>query len=405
MTRIAIIGGGIGGLTTAIALRQFDFAPEVYEQAPVLLDVGAAIAIWPNAMRVLRTLGLESQILDQAGVMEEIRWLTQRGQLINRVRIRDADQDRANPAIALHRADLQRILVQSLPSSSIHLGNVLTTLRSDNDEVISQFANGQTNTSEFVIGCDGIHSIIRSQLLDDAPPSYRGYSVWRGISPITPKAIPPHTAIEIYGRGKRFGLGPVGHGKTGWWATSNTANTSLKAEERSSDRTTWKRGETTSGRSLNTQGELLRLFDGWYRPVLQLIEATSSESVLRTGAFDRRASANIRSERITLLGDSVHPTTPNLGQGGCMAMEDAAIIARCFQKYGASEQALTAYLRVRQRRTNAVTRYSRLYGSIGQWENVLLRGVRRGSLSLVPEPLMRRLMQIVFDYDPNSVSV
>src|SRR6185436_7335672 len=111
MVRIAIIGGGIGGLTTAIALRQVGLEPDVYEQAPILLDVGAAIAVWPNAMRVLEHLGLSKQILDHAGVMNEIHWLDQGGRPINKIRIVEHSEQHSPPAVALHRADLQHILL------------------------------------------------------------------------------------------------------------------------------------------------------------------------------------------------------------------------------------------------------------------------------------------------------
>src|SRR5678815_5017496 len=108
MVQIAIIGGGIGGLTAALALRQSGFEPHVFEQAPALLDVGAAIALWPNAMRVLEHLNLADQIRAKAGVMLEIRWLDQHGRVINRVSIPET-------AVALHRADLQHILLNAVP--------------------------------------------------------------------------------------------------------------------------------------------------------------------------------------------------------------------------------------------------------------------------------------------------
>jgi 2-polyprenyl-6-methoxyphenol hydroxylase-like FAD-dependent oxidoreductase len=366
MVRIAIIGGGIGGLTTAIALRQVGFEPEVYEQAPALLDVGAAIAIWPNAMRVLERLNLAGKILEKAGVMEEIRWLDQSGRLINKVSISATSR-----AVALHRADLQNILVHALPSSSIHLGYTLVDYTQPGDKLIATFANSYSAEADFLIGADGIHSRMRAQFINDGDPLYRGYTVWRGISPTIPTAIPPATAIEIHGSGKRFGIGPVGLGRVGWWASANNVD----------------------------NRDLSQLFDGWYRPVLELIEATPPSSILKTGAFDRDSHRNWGSGRMTLLGDAIHPTTPNLGQGGCLAMEDAMVLARCFQKYGASEEALRTYERCRYRRTTAVSRYSRYYGSIGQWENVFARGLRRTALALIPETLVRRLMQIVFNYD------
>jgi salicylate hydroxylase len=180
MVRIAITGGGIGGLTTAIALRQVGFEPEVYEQAPELIDVGAAIAIWPNAMRVLERLNLVDKILERAGVMEEIRWLDQNGRLINKVSISETRADRRASAVALHRADLQSILLHALPPSSIHLGYTLVSHTQRGDKMIATFANGHAVETNFLIGADGIHSRMRAQFINDGEPIFRGYTVGVG---------------------------------------------------------------------------------------------------------------------------------------------------------------------------------------------------------------------------------
>jgi 2-polyprenyl-6-methoxyphenol hydroxylase-like FAD-dependent oxidoreductase len=366
MVHIAIIGGGIGGLTTALALQQSGFEFEVYEQAPELLDAGAAIAIWPNAMRILQRLGIAGKILAEAGVMDEIRWVDQRGWLINQVSI----SNRECPSVALHRADLQNTLLEALPPSSIHLGKSLVRYLQDGEKVIATFADGSSIEADILIGADGIHSDVRSQLLNDGEPIFRGYTVWRGISTATPEDIPPATAIEFYGRGKRFGLGPVGLGRTGWWASAN--------------------GHYAAN-------DLLSSFTDWPQSVVQLIETTPLSSILKTEAFDRAPTQNWGTGRVTLLGDAVHPTTPNLGQGGCLAMEDAVVLVECFQKYGVGEEALRSYERIRYKRTAAITSYSRLYGSVGQWENVFARALRRTALSLIPEATARRVMEIVFD--------
>ena len=367
VARIAIIGGGIGGLTAALALKQLGFQSEVFEQAPALLDVGAAIAIWPNAMHVLERLQLSEKILEKAGVMEEIEWRDQNGFLINRVSI--------PTAVALHRADLQSTLLHTLPAESIHLGHALVNYKQQGNKLVAQFAHGDSVEADILIGADGIHSDVRLQFIKDGEPVYRGYTVWRGISPIIPREIPTATAIELHGRGKRFGVGPVGHGRIGWWATANTDT-----------------------------GDLSSLFSGWYRPVLELIEATPKLSILKTRALDRQPIKNWGSGRMTLLGDAIHPTTPNLGQGGCLAMEDALVLARCFEKYGAVEEALRTYERLRYKRTAALMRYSRYYGAAGQWENIWARGLRKTALALVPESIARRLMQVVFDYDADLIA-
>jgi 2-polyprenyl-6-methoxyphenol hydroxylase-like FAD-dependent oxidoreductase len=363
MVQIAIVGGGIGGLTTALALQNFGFESQVFEQAPELHDVGAAIAIWPNALRVLRELKVADNILAKAGVMKEICWLDQNGWLINRVSIPES--------VALHRADLQMTLVQALPPSSLRLGHQLINYKQQDDKMIVTFENGDAVETDFLIGADGIHSDVRAQFLNDGDPPSRGYTVWRGISATVPNALPPATAMELHGRGKRFGIGPVGLGRLGWWASANTDGTD----------------------------NLLDLFKGWYPPVLELIASTPSSSILKTGAFDRLSNKTWGRGRLTLLGDAIHPTTPNLGQGGCLAIEDAFVLARCFEKYGPTEDALRNYEHARYARTTALTKYSRYYGTVGQWENIFARALRRTALALMPEALTRRLMQIVFDYD------
>jgi 2-polyprenyl-6-methoxyphenol hydroxylase-like FAD-dependent oxidoreductase len=363
MVRIAIIGGGIGGLTTALALQRFGFESQVFEQAPELHDVGAAIALWPNAMRVLASLGLTEKILERAGVMKEIRWADQHGWLINCVSIPDS--------VALHRADLQNTLLDELPPESIYLGYQLIDQKQLDDRIIAAFANGRSTEADFLIGADGIHSRVRAQFIGDGDPIDRGYTIWRGISATVPSSIPPATAVEFQGRGKRFGIGPVGLGRVGWWASANAAE----------------------------NDDLARLFPGWYPPVLELIESTPAASIIKNRALDRPANNTWGCGRMTLLGDAIHPTTPNLGQGGCLAIEDALVLARCFEKYGASEDALRNYERARYKRTSALARYSRYYGTIGQWENIWARALRRTLLALAPEALSLRLMQIVFDYD------
>ncbi|HXQ70486.1 MAG TPA: FAD-dependent monooxygenase [Pyrinomonadaceae bacterium] len=372
MVRIAIVGGGIGGLTVALALREFGFEAEVYEQAPVLLDVGAAIAVWPNALRVLERLGLGDTIRAHSGEINEIRWLHSRGFLMNRVSV--------PRSVALHRADLQSTLLHALPASSIKLDHSLVSFEQHSDKVVAKFSNGHAIEADFLIGADGIHSDVRAQLIGVDEPPYRGYTVWRGISAATPASTPPAAAIEIHGTGKRFGIGPVGGGRVGWWASSNSTIQHTQSD--------------------NAQHELLHLFKGWYRPAVQLIEETAPQRILTTAALDREPTLRWGNQRVTLLGDAIHPTTPNLGQGGCLAMEDAMVLARCFQEYGATEEALRKYEGCRFKRTAAITKYSRYYGTIGQ-STIPVKFL----FSLIPEAVLQRLMGIVFDYDATTTKV
>ena len=147
------------------------------------------------------------------------------------------------------------------------------------------------------------------------------------------------------------------------------------------------------------------MFKDWYPPTVELIEATLPQLILATSAFDREPNATWGNKRVTLLGDAIHPTTPNLGQGGCLAIEDAFVLARCFHEYGPTEAALRKYEGCRYSRTAAITKYSRYYGRVGQSEKIFARGLKRLCLALAPEAVLKRTMQIVFDYDATTTAI
>jgi 2-polyprenyl-6-methoxyphenol hydroxylase-like FAD-dependent oxidoreductase len=337
-------------------------------------------------MRVLRRLGLAETIREHGGVLEQARWLTPEGTLIKEFHLPETGE----PAIALHRAELQRALLNALPDDSIHLGHTCETYEQLPDRIVAHFANQSSFESDLLIAADGVHSRTRAQLLNDGPPDNQGYFAWRGVVPYTPSSVPAATAIEIYGPGQRFGIGPLGFGKIGWWASTNAPNNATDAAK--------------------TREQLLRLFDGWCEPVKELIEATPLDSLIRNDVCDRRPRRGWISGAVTLLGDAIHPTTPNLGQGGCLAIEDAAVLARCLDKSGAGTRAqisaaLHNFERLRYRRTAAIARYSRVYGRIGQWERPWAAQLRRCAQSLVHKRLIKYFLRAVFDYDAYAVRI
>ena len=380
--RIVIIGGGIGGLAAALALRREGFGPVVYERAPALLEVGAAIAVWPNAFRVLERLGLGEAILARAGRMRSVRWLGRDGRRYNLFTFPETD----SPAVALHRADLQGALLRSLPPESVRLGKTFAGFFEEGEEVRARFEDGTEVACDVLVGADGLHSRVRAQLLDDGEPVYRGYTVWRGVARLEHAALPVGTASEIYGEGRRFGVGPVGLGRTGWWATANEPLSEIES-------------------AAEHAPKLLRLFEGWCLPVTELIEATPSETILRNAAYDRPAAARWGEGRVTMLGDAAHPMTPNLGQGGCVAVEDAAVLARSLAKYKDASLALRLYESRRRARAERIVSFSRRYGTFGQWQSGAATRLRASLLSSVPASVGRRLLSLVFDYDAYRVEV
>ena len=402
--RIAIIGGGIGGLAAALALRQFGFEPTIFEQAPALLEVGAAILMWPNAMRVLHRLGLAEAVRQHGGRLEQAVWLRHDGKQLNRFRLPQTDE----PAVALHRADLQRLLEEALPPDSLRLGHVFERFEEHSAGMVAHFTDGTTTACDVLIGADGLHSRTRTQLLADGEPSDSGYIAWRGIAPYAPKSLPPSSAIEIHGQGQRFGIGPLGFGKVGWWCSVNKSRETLALNN---GRAVAPHADSPEVHP-TAREHLAQLFNGWCEPVVELIQMTPAASLIRNPVFDRSPVRKWGAGSLTLLGDAIHPLTPNLGQGGCLAIEDAVVLARCLEKYvdkrndvAAIQTALRRAEKLRFSRTATVARFSRLYGKVGQWENQTAMSIRNGWLSIVPAWFVQRLLRWTFDYDAYGVSI
>jgi 2-polyprenyl-6-methoxyphenol hydroxylase-like FAD-dependent oxidoreductase len=403
--RIAIIGGGVGGLTAALALRQLGFEPQIFEQAPHLLEVGAAILMWPNAMRVLHRLGLAETVREQGSSLEKSSWLRCDGKALNNFSFPETDQ----PAVAVHRAVLQQALVSAVPPESVHLDHVFEGYEQLPDRVVSRFKNRQSFAADILIGADGVHSRAREQLLNDGPPTDHHYVAWRGVVSHAFSSVQLATATEIYGRGRRFGIGPLGAGRIGWWAS---ANKSLQT-----DRNQGHSAQATAGAEdpESIREELLELFGNWCEPVPDLIRVTPLKALVKNAVRDRPPVEKWGTGAISLLGDAIHPLTPNLGQGGCLAIEDAAVLARCIEKYArnaetsesqtAASLALRRFESARRTRTAWLARFSRAYGVIGQWEKRSAVQFRDVGLSLVPNRLTTRFLRALFQYDAYAVRI
>ncbi|MBP6717228.1 MAG: FAD-dependent monooxygenase, partial [Acidobacteria bacterium] len=305
--RALIIGGGIGGLTTAIALYRRGISAQVFEQAPALQEVGAGIVLWPNAINRLRSFGLVDAIVAAGARMERGELRRADGGVAVSSDQQWLEQECGAPAIALHRADLQSILRAALPADAVTLGARLRTVTQDAASVTAHFEDGTTATGDVLIGADGIRSVVRAAIRPEIQLRYSGYVAWRGVVDGA-RAMGPGTS-ETWGRGERFGIVPIGGDRVYWFATGNrAAGIHSNAEAR--------------------RDELLRRFGAWHAPIRSLIERTPLPQILENGIHDSRPFRGWSRGRVTLLGDAAHPTTPNMGQGACMAIESGVAIAR-----------------------------------------------------------------------------
>ena len=373
---IGIIGGGIGGVATAVALQQAGIHTVVYERAPKLREVGAGMMLWPNATRVLCALGLLGKIVTRSGPNTHFLVQATDGKVLMEIALGRFDV----PAVCIRRADLLSVLTEALPSERIRLGHDLLHLEQMKDKVRLYFGGGGVHEHDAVIGADGIHSRVRSELFGAAAPIYRGYTIWRGVASYDGRAIRPGANSETWGTGQRFGILNTGQGRFTWYATANVpANHS----------------DALCGR----KRELLQAFAGWHDPIPALIEATSEADILKNGAYDRAPLRRWGDRRVTLLGDAAHPCTPNLGQGGCLALEDALALAKCLEKGTSVEASLRRYEVLRSHRATHLQQRSRLMGRIGQWENRVFVTSRQVVTSLLPARLFEHNLRRVYSYE------
>jgi 2-polyprenyl-6-methoxyphenol hydroxylase-like FAD-dependent oxidoreductase len=376
---IGIIGGGIGGVAAAVALHRVGIAVTVYERATEFREVGAGMMLWPNATRVLKEFGLLEKVAALSGPNQHFLVRSRAGTVLMDIALGHFDV----PALCTRRADLLDALLSALPPERIHLGHTLESFEQRKAGVILKFSGSVPGGNisaehDVVIGADGIRSRVRSQLLGVHDPVYRGYTIWRGLARLR-GAIPSGSNSETWGRGKRFGILNTGGDRFTWYATANTDPGHV---------------DSPDGR----QAELLRMFAGWHEPIERLIGETDESSILKNGAYDLPPLKRWGHGRIMLLGDAAHPCTPNLGLGGCMALEDALVLAKSFRQEASPESALRRYESLRRRRTRHVQQRSLLMGQIGQWENRLVTGGRQVVTRMLPPEIFERNLRRVYSY-------
>jgi 2-polyprenyl-6-methoxyphenol hydroxylase-like FAD-dependent oxidoreductase len=369
---VSIIGGGIGGLATASALQRQGIQVTLFERNPELREIGAGLTLWANGVQVLRHLGLADALFAVSARLTSFECWSWRGKRLGSMRLDTIERRVGASSLGIHRADLLRLLAGAVDRGSIHLHAHCVGVSSEQGHVIAHFADGQQQQTDLLIGADGLHSVIREQLLGKQPPRYSGYTCWRGVALFEEQHVSPGISSETWGRGRRFGMLPIGNGRVFWYATLNCP---VGEQDRTGER----------------KARLSRLFGSWREPIGRLIEATDEQAILRNDLFDRRPVHHWGRGRVTLLGDAAHPPTPNLGQGACQAMEDALVLASCLADQREPVAALRSYEARRMKRSAAIIEQSALFGKIGQWEQPLLCSLRDGLTPLAFATLLPRL--------------
>ena len=347
---IAIVGGGLGGLTAAIALRQRGFDVIVYEQAAELGEIGAGIQLSPNAMRVLIGLGLDQAF--EAIAFEPNRHVVRNwksGAVVSATQMKGVFRSQYQAGyFGAHRADLHSVLQQALPMDCVRLSARCTSVTQTADGATLTFADGRTAGADIVVGADGIRSAVRESLYGADAPRFTGHIVWRGLVPTNalPKGLidpdmtawfgPNGTIVHYYVRRGEL-VNWIAHFETDW------------REESWSVESDWH--------------EAAEAFAGWHPTLGELFSRT--ERCYKWALYDRDPLPRWTSGRVTLLGDAAHPMLPYLAQGAAQSVEDGYVLADMLAQHRHdAPAALKAYEAVRLPRTSRIQLHARERGKI-----------------------------------------
>jgi len=314
MPRIALVGGGLGGLTAALALARAGFEAHVFEQADRLREIGAGIGLSPNALKVLRALGVEGEVRRRGSIPDAIvgrDWTTAR-QLF-RIPLKDMVEARFGASnVQIHRGDLLNILARVISPSQIHLNSRCVSVSSSDCGASLTFSDGRREHFDLVVGCDGIRSCIRAAMHGAEAPHFTGNMCWRAL--IEVEELPAGHVLPLVTNW----MGPGGHIVTYYVRAGTLVNLVAVRETLDWSEDSWSVQAATS--------ELIAAFPMVHGSLRSLLERAGD--CFKWGLFDRDPLTTWSAQHITLLGDAAHPMLPFLGQGTAMAMEDAYVLAR-----------------------------------------------------------------------------
>jgi 2-polyprenyl-6-methoxyphenol hydroxylase-like FAD-dependent oxidoreductase len=376
--RFAIVGAGIGGLTLAIALQRKGFNVSVFENAPSLKPLGAGLALAANAVNAFSEIGIADAVLNAGSILRKLMIKDDSGRILA-----ETDSEKVSKKyntvnnFTIHRADLHEVLLAQL-STNVHLRKgCIDFIRTPNGVKLI-FQDGTNHDTDYVIACDGVHSIFRKKLLPESQPRYAGYTCWRAVIDTVPSSVDMQVTSETWGRGSRFGIAPLNNGRLYWFACINA-----------------KENDPTM-RSYRVK-DLLNHFRTFHSPVPEILQHTRDEQLIWNDIIDIKPITKFAFGRIVLMGDAAHATTPNMGQGACLAIEDAVILANTIANTHSVELAFIAFEQKRIQRTTTVVNDSWKLGRIAQWESPLLIKMRNMLLRMTPQSVAEKQIKFIID--------
>jgi FAD-dependent urate hydroxylase len=311
--KVVIIGAGMGGLTTAIALRQAGYEVEIYDRVSQLRPAGAGISLWSNGVKVLNRLGLNKEIAAIGGQMDRVTYYSQMGEKLTDFSLQPLVDCVGQRPYPVARTDLQSMLLDVFGAENVQLNSKCVAVEQDADSVTAIFEDGRKATGDVLVAADGTHSITRSYVLGHAVERrYVGYVNWNGLVPASEDLAPKDSWVIYVGEHKRASMMPVGGDRFYFFFDVPLPKGTVSSPE-------------------TYREELGSFFKGWADPVQTLIQRLDPFKTNRVEIHDIEPLTTLVRDRVALLGDAGHSTAPDLGQGGCQAIEDALVLATYLQ--------------------------------------------------------------------------
>lgn len=373
--QILVVGAGIAGLATAVALQRIGHPVTVVEEKADT-SAGAGISIWPNALAALDAFGLGDAVRASGGRVTAgaLRWHD--GAWLRRPSADRMVQALGEPLVVTRRADLTGVLAGALAPGTVQRGVAARGIDTTPAGVRVTLSDGSVRDVAAVIGADGVGSMVARHLNGPLQHRYAGYTAWRGIAA---HRLDPQLAGQTLGAGTEVGHVPLGPDHTYWFTTERTAE----------------------GGSI-PQGELdylRRKYRGWAEPIPTLLATTATRDVLRNDLYDREQVRVWSRGPVTLVGDAAHPMRPHLGQGGCQGLEDAAVLARLVAAGAGTETDLASafgrFARFRRARVRALVRESKLIGRVVNLRPAVLSALASRATVVIPEAVLGRHLAAV----------
>ena len=376
--KVIIIGGGIGGLSLAIALQRKKIPFEVYEATPVLQEAGAGIWLGGNAMNALDALGVGDIIKQKSNRLGKVFIKSQSGKVLQTVDCDILEKKYGNATYGIHRATLQLTLAACL-NQTINTGHRLSSIQQLDDKVEAVFENGNVAVGDIIVGADGIRSVVREQYVTRANYRYSGQTCWRAI---IDTQLPPEefsVGAEVWGNkgGLRASYTQLGGNQVYFWTTMKiAAGIHVKNED-----------------ALALIQKELTPFSGYMQQIIRMIQP---ERLIHSDLFDMQPIKKWYHNRIVLLGDAAHATTPNLGQGASQAIEDAWVLADNIAKYDYTN----AFANYQQKRITRATKVVNTSYQLAQLTNLggpFFSTIKSALLTLTPDTLARKQFDFLYN--------